>query len=270
LVQDLLASDRIQRWDAQLSVDDVLPLCRREDYASVVAAFHRAYARDKGKPGWANIDIATLEHLYRANEWFPEAKFVHIYRDARDVALSNQTMPYGRGNLAECADLWSRRLTTNFRMGRILGPERYWSLAYEDLVNRPEETLRGLCEFLGVTFADSMLRFGREAEAKVPEDTRWLWPNLSGPLDRSATHRWKTGMSTNKRIVVERYAGPLLKELGYETYERIPRRLSAELMDIVYFLGRGGRVKRLLQAVGISRRSKLERAWQRRHGNAAS
>ena len=269
LIGDVLASDRIQRWDADLSVEDVLPLCRRRNYASVVAAFHRAYAQSKGKPLWANIDIATLEQLHRANEWFPQARFVHIYRDARDVALSNQSMPYGRGNLAECADLWSRRLTTNFRMGRIVGPNRYMSIAYEDLVNQPKKTLVGLCSFLGVPFSESMLQFAADAEAKVPEDTRWLWPNLAGPLDRSATYRWKDHMSTNKRIVVEHYAGSLLKELGYETYDRIPRRLSAELLDLAYFLGRGGRMKRLLKAVGVTRPSKLERDWLRRERGPA-
>lgn len=264
LICDILENDRIKRWDVNLTVEDILPLCRREDYASVVSAFHIAYARKKGKPLWANIDIATLERLHRANEWFPAAKFIHIYRDARDVALSNQSMPYGRGNLAECADVWSRRLTTNFRMGRIIGPERYLSISYEELVNRPEDTLFRVCDFLGVEYAESMLQFAEDAESKVPTDTRWLWPNIMGPLDRSATHRWKTRMSTNKRIVVEHYAGPLLKELGYETYSRIPRRLTAELLDLFYFLGRGGRVKRFLKAFGIKQRSKLERDWERR------
>lgn len=270
LVTDVIAHERIQRWDCTLTVDDVLPACRTGDYASVVAALHHAYATAKGKPLWANIDIATLDRLHVANDWFPRARFVHIYRDARDVALSNQTMPYGAGNLAECADAWSRRLTVNLRMGRILGSSRYMAIAYEDLVHRPREVLSQLCPFLGVPFSENMLAYRDAVDSKVPADRRWLWPNLSGPLDRTATQRWRRSMTTNQRVVVERYAGRLLTELGYETYDRLPRRPGAELLDLVYFLDRGHRSKRLLRKLGIRRASLLERRWRNREEGSAS
>jgi hypothetical protein len=56
----------------------------------------------------------------------------------------------------------------------------------------------------------------------------------------------------------------LLRELGYETYDRLPRRLGAELLDLAYFLDRGNRTKRLLRNLGIRRASLLERRWRRR------
>lgn len=262
LVADLRAHDRIRRWDETLSSDEILPLCRPGDYASVIAGFHMAYAQRKGKPRWANLDIATLDRLHRAHELFPHAKFIHIYRDARDVALSTQTMPYRTGNLAECADAWSRRLTMNFCMGRMLGPDRYLAVAYEDLVNMPEATLSRICAFVGVSYTPRMLAYAEEAAAKVPVDRRWLWPNLDGSLDRSATQRWRTGMSKTKRIVVERYTAPLLRELGYETYAHLPRSAAAEILDLAYFLDRGQRGRRLLKTVGLQRKSVLERRWQ--------
>src|SRR3546814_11348155 len=73
------------------------------DYGAVVARFHAAYAEAKGKPCWANVDIATLDHMDLVNSWFPQARFLHIIRAGRDVALSHQTMPYGAGNIAECS-----------------------------------------------------------------------------------------------------------------------------------------------------------------------
>ena len=270
LVEELLRHERIRRWDCTLTSDDVLPFCRPGDYASVIAAFHQAYANAHGKPIWANLDIATLDRLHTANDWFPDARFVHIYRDARDVALSHQTMPYESGNLAECADAWSRRLTMNFRMGQILGRKRYMAISYENLVNDPEPVLRELCRFLGVSFSPAMLSYAEIADAKIPDDRRWLWPNLVGPLDQTATHRWRRAMSVNRRIVVERYAGRLLKELGYETLEPLPRRLGAEAFDLACFLDRGGRTKRTLRKLGLRRPSLLERRWRYRVGKARS
>ena len=270
LVQELLEHERIRRWDCELTSDDVLPLCRGGDYPSLIAAFHQAYANAQGKPTWANLDIATLDRLHTMNDWFPNARFVHIYRDARDVAISHQTMPYGSGNLAECADAWSRRLTVNLRMGQILGPKRYMTISYEKLVNDPEPVLRELCRFLGVSFSTEMLSYAEMADAKIPHDRRWLWPNLVGPLDQKAAHRWRRAMSMTRRIVVERYAGGLLKELGYETLEPLPRRLGAEALDLACFLDRGGRTKRTLQKFGLRRPSLLERRWRDRPENARS
>src|SRR3546814_15071066 len=89
------------------------------DYGAVVARFHAAYAEAKGKPCWANVDIATLDHMDLVNSWFPQARFLHIIRDGRDVALSHQPMPYGPGNIAECARAWVNRPTPNPKMGRI-------------------------------------------------------------------------------------------------------------------------------------------------------
>lgn len=275
LVDDIIAHDRIQRWDERLDVEDVLPRCQTGDYSTVVAAFHSAYARAKGKSLWANMDIATLDQLHRANELFPDAKFVHIYRDARDVALSNLETPYSKGNLAECADNWSRRLTLNFRMGRILGPDRYLAVSYEDVIQKPESTLGEVCDFVGVKYSHSMLQYGGDAAAKVPKDRQWLWLNMDGSLDRSAVQRWRRDMPTSKRIVVERYAGRLLDELGYEVYRPLPWRAFAELLDIFYFLERGRRFKRFLTALGVRPRSTLERRWGRaargaQHGGHAS
>src|SRR3546814_12084452 len=66
------------------------------------------------------------------NSWFPQARFLHIIRDGRDVALSHQTMPYGAGNIAECARAWVNRTTTNAKMGRILGAARYMTVRSEE------------------------------------------------------------------------------------------------------------------------------------------
>ena len=128
---------------------------------------------------------------------------MHILRDGRDVALSHQTMPYGSGNIAECAEAWVRRTTTNAKMGRILGPDRYFALRYEDLILDTRPTLERLCAFLGVAFSEQMLRYGEMVDEKVPEDRRWLWPALNKPPEKSKVGRWRHEMSPTQRIVFE-------------------------------------------------------------------
>ncbi|MGB0748687.1 MAG: sulfotransferase family protein [Magnetospiraceae bacterium] len=259
LVDAVLAHERVGFWNTDLDRCAIQGNARIGDFGSVVAATHLAYAQAHGKPYWANMDIGTLEEMHRVNRWIPDARFLHIIRDGRDVALSHQTMPYGAGNIAECAEAWVSRLSTNLRMGDILGPDRYLAIRYEDLVLQPQETLSRICTFCGLDFDPEMLEFGKTVENRVPKEKMWLWPGLDGPLQASKVDRWRREMSQNQRIVFEMTAGPLLRELGYEAYQNPPKKLMAYGLELLYFLGRGGRWKRLLEKFGVKRESQLER-----------
>jgi SAM-dependent methyltransferase len=267
LVVDLLEEERIQLWDVELHRDDVLGGLETRDYAAVVARFHELYAVANRKPYWGNLDIATLDHMDLAYQWFPEARFIHIVRDGRDIALSHETMPYGVANTLEAAEKWRHRLTVNLKMGAILGTKNYLVVRYEDLVLDTEKVLRKLCDFIGIPFSAKMLHYPEMVSKKVPENRRWLWPALNQPPDKSKVNRWVRQMSETKRIVFEGTAHDMLGELGYETYEQIPKRLSAYVFELWCFLGRGGRFRRIAKKLGLQRESKLQREWRRsEHG----
>lgn len=264
MVADLLGEERIQLWDARFSRDEILADLEPGSFAAVVDRFHSAYARAKGKAHWANLDIATLDRMDSAHAWFPRARFIHIVRDGRDIALSHETMPYGAANVLEAAEAWSHRLQVNLKMGAILGPARYLVVRYEDLVLDTEPTLRRMCEFMGVPYAEQMMKYTEMVEEKVPEDRRWLWPALDKPPVKDNAYRWKSRMGDAKRIVFEGAGREMLAELGYEVYESVPKRPAAYALELWCLLNRGGRFARLARRFGVRSRSKLERDWQRK------
>jgi len=259
LVDDVAAHERIRLWRTSLDSARIVKQSRVGQFSTVVAAFHREYARQHAKPCWGNCDIGTLDEMHRSHQWFSNARFVHIVRDGRDVALSHQTMPYGRGNVYECAESWSVRLTTNLRMGAILGAERYHVVRYEALILEPEKTLTHLCEFLGVPYSPLMLDYGATVDERVPPDKQWLWPALKMPPQPAKVARWRQEMPVTQRIVFESVAASLLKELGYPVFDHVPRRLSSQLLELLYLLDRGGRSKRLLARIGVRRKTLLEK-----------
>jgi hypothetical protein len=260
LIQFISEHDRIKLWRKTLDIDRIYNDSIADDFSSVVAAFHREYARQCHKPYWANNDIATLDEMHIAHQWFPNARFVHIVRDGRDVALSNQTMPYGCGNIYECAEKWRFRVMMNLRMGALLGSDHYHLVRYESLILEPEQTLTQLCQFLNVPYSPRMLQYGQTVDERVPQEKQWLWPELKLAPQRSKIGRWQKEMTQNQRIVFEENAASLLNELGYPIYQNIPRRVSAYLLEFIYFIDRGGRMKRLLAKFGYVKKTKLERA----------
>jgi SAM-dependent methyltransferase len=270
LVDELLAEERIRLWDVVLTRDEVLHRLEPGSYAAVVERFHQLYARRKDKPYWGNLDIATLDEMDEARRWFPDARFLHIVRDGRDVALSHETMPYGASNTLEAAETWNQRLRTNFKMGAMLGPEQYKVIRYEDLISDSESTLRAMCQFFGVRYSEAMLDYPKMVDEKVPKERRWLWPALDKPPDRSKVSGWKARMGETKRVVFEGAAGPLLAELGYEVYGRVPKKPLAYLYELWCFLGRGGRFKRIAARLRLNRPSRLERSWRKSGGDYQS
>lgn len=267
LVEDLVNEERIQLWDESITVENVLACMDTRDYPAIVGAFHRAYALKKNKRFWANLDISTLDEMDVAHQLFPGARFIHIVRDGRDVALSHETMPFGSSNTFDCARSWQQRISTNLKMGAMLAPQLYKVVRYEDLILEPESTLEGLCNFIGIPYSKKMLEYGDMVADKIPDHRRWLWPDLDKKPQKSKCYGWKAGMSERKRIVFEGETADILDRFGYETYARQPKALSAYIYELWCFLGREGRFRRFAKKLGFDHVSTLEKQWKSNHGS---
>lgn len=244
LIRDILQEERIQIWDAAPSPEDISKRISDCEYRTVVSAFHQVYADFHDKGFWALHDIATLYEMPIANHWFPDARFLHIVRDVRDVALSHKSYRYGSSNSCEVALAWREAVRTNLMMGRILGPKRYFVVRFEDLIETPEQTLGNVCDFLGIGFDVSMMNYVEDVNRKVPSSKRSLWPALGGALDRSKIGRWRKELKTYEVAVIHEIASDLMIECGYDVDGQ-----SKSLLKEIYLLGstlaRGGRLRRL-------------------------
>ena len=264
LVDDLLAEERIALWNAKLDRNALLDGLAVGSFGAIVERFHAQYARAHGKRLWANLEIQTLDDMDEVQRWFPDARFVHIVRDGRDVALSHRTMPYGAANLGDCAQSWLARVGTNLKMGAMLPADRYLVLRYEDLVTDSNAVLARLCAFLGVEYSDAMLDYPRHVDSKVPAAKRWLWPTLDQPPRSDGVGRWRGDLSAAEQGAFESIAGGLLERLDYETVRIGRGRWRAQGLELWYFLDRGGGWRRLRSRLGLARASRLERDWKRR------
>ena len=125
--------------------------------ADAVRAVFAAYAAARGKPRYADKTPHYVSHLPELAARFPEAQFVHVVRDGRDVALSLLEVPWGPDTLEDAARHWRRRVLEGRDAG--LPPDRYRELRYEALVADPERELRALAPWLGLEYAAAMLAY---------------------------------------------------------------------------------------------------------------
>lgn len=217
LLRDILADPNFRRWGvAEASVLDVMRGYERPDFADVIAAPFEAYARLQGKPRWGDKTPNYVLSIPALARLFPQARFVHVIRDGRDVALSYLAIPAFGSDIRAAAWLWRDRVGAGLRWGRRLGRGRYTEVRYEGLVDDPERELRRLCSFLGLPFTDGMLRYHVDASERlqVPPDRVRFHENVSRPPVRP-TKDWRERMAPDDLTVFESLAGDLLSELGY-------------------------------------------------------
>jgi hypothetical protein len=233
----LAAHPRFQLW--RLPVDAVreeLGRTARAPYPEIMTAAYTAYARSRDKTRWGDKTPRYVQHIPLLAELFPDARFVHIIRDGRNVALSYADVPFGPKTVARAASLWASRVGTGIREGRSLGAGRYLELRYEDLVNDVEGRVRSLCDFLDLSFEDQMLEYTETAAAETLPRARIYNPHV-GEKPITSVRSWEDQMLDAHVEIFEVVAGGLLTDLGY------PRRYPAP--------GTGAKLAALLGRAGL-------------------
>jgi hypothetical protein len=199
----------------QEEVESALREARPTTYPEAMRAVYALYARRQGKRRYGDKTPKHVENLSFLAEAFPEARFIHLIRDGRDVTSSFLAHRLGPRNAAEGAIRWRRTVAGGRRDGRRLGPERYFEVRYEELVEDPRRHLQAVCGFIDLEFDDAMLSYHRDAERLLPNPRlRSLHTNLSLP-PRSGLRDWRREMTPSQVAVFEALAGDLLQELGY-------------------------------------------------------
>ena len=218
-----LAHPRVQRWNLNSdAVHDLFDDARPRSVPEGVRLLYQAYADHRGKLRYGDKTPAYVLHLDLLSEVFPEARFVHIIRDGRDVCLSLQEMEWGPNDVYGAARFWRHRVERGSASGLALGPSRYLEVRYEDLVDGPEECLGRVCAFLDLGFREEMLSYSVHSETFLDEiRAPHRHQGVRAPID-GRTRDWSTEMSPKDIALFERVAGRLLSKLGYPSARHIP------------------------------------------------
>jgi sulfotransferase family protein len=221
------------RWgDFHLDEDELRVRLRALDplnCADAIREFFRLYAEKQGKQRWGDKTPGYVRSMRLIQKVLPEARFVHIIRDGRDVALSLVPRTWGPSTFPEAAENWRRRIDVARRQQPHL--DHYLEVHYEDLITDTEGVLRRVAEFLELDFDPAMLRYHERAGERLAEKARDLekpWGTISAasrieshalaesPPQADRVALWRTQMTEADRIAYEAIAGDALVAAGYE------------------------------------------------------
>jgi hypothetical protein len=170
---------------------------------------------------WAVYDPDNVLYVEQVKRDIPNALFVHMIRDGRDIALSLKKMggftplPWDN-NQTESLVATSLYWEWMLRKGREHGskfPADYIEIHYEELMTAPQVALGKLGGFLDHDLDYDRIQragLGRFSEANSSFREEGAKEELK-PLGR-----WKERLSTTEIAAIEGTVGECLQECGYE------------------------------------------------------
>jgi hypothetical protein len=214
----------------------------------LVDAFYRWYQEAEGKVRWGDKTPHYMEIVPQLARMYPNARFIHLVRDGRDVAKSIQAREWaGSLWLHDNTRLWTQAIECHWRWARSAVRDQILLVHYEDLVLEAETTLRQICRFIGEEFEPQMLSWERIVDKQVSPREHMQHTKLKLRIGAEGVARWKREMSARETFISEAFMGSNLRRLGYELC------YSSPLWAPVFALTRVG-CRTVLPAYELARR----------------
>ncbi len=195
-----------------------------------VNEFYRYYAEIHQKPIWGDKTPEYGLYISAIAQLFPEARFIHLVRDGRDVYLSvKDTWFGGQYTPHSHALMWKKFVSSVSNQGSKIS--HFTEVRYEDIVTDTENSLREICRFVEMDFDDQMLEYYKRSPDRMRElvdvkNERGLWLRRAGrlrihsrvyfPPMESRVCRWKLEMKPDECREYVNVAGSVLQEYSYD------------------------------------------------------
>lgn len=214
-------------WDVPLDREAVFAQAPGRDVYGVKAAVYDQYRRAKGKRRWGCKSTFVIHYVDRVRSLSPGAKFIHLVRDGRDVAVSAKTSVFNHFHPHYVGRLWAEQQRTAIGLARRLSSEQLLGVRYEDLLEDPAKELRRVCAFLGEDYSDTLLSYFESSEAKGLAGQSRSWENCDRPVLAGNHGKYKRALSAADIRAFELQAFAELRHYGYPL-ENDPARLEED------------------------------------------
>ena len=154
---------------------------------------------------------ATVHVGFKAmTKVWPSAKFVHLIRDPRDIAISHVKLGWS-GHYYFGADPWTEAERDWETLSPSLSDDQYINLKYEELVAHPEAELKRVCEFLNLDYTDKLFDYVNTSSYSHPK--------------KELAYRWKQQLDDEQVRLIESRIHPKMEARGYDPTDS-PKRYS--------------------------------------------
>jgi hypothetical protein len=201
-----------------------------ENYAKLGELVYTFYGEQKGKKAKVIADKNNyyINHFNDLNEIWPDAKYILVVRDGRDVACSYLNMetlvtnsPYKPKLSTDIKTIAKEWLTNNqniLNFSESLNNNQFMVIRYEDFVTDSALYLTKVCHFLGLNFEPEMLNYfikNAKEQDEPLSSLDWKKKTLEKP-DKENIGKYKMELEKESIVEFNAIATDLLQKFNYE------------------------------------------------------
>lgn len=266
-VKDYLSSRQYHRTglEKEYVVNQIIR--RSDNYYELLGSLMETIARRQGKRRWAEKSPNNVYYINKLAQFFPTARFIHVIRDGRAVAVSQRRIGWGerytsdrRRQLMWTSNIWKDMVTAGIQGRRL--EERYLEIKYEELVQSLPTVIDRIANFVDCCLEMDDLRDSEIGSLKKANSS---YADSSVGVSGRYTNRWKATVSQDEYDLLNWNLHEVLAAFGYKVTgpsgsqlvsfgDRVYSRLSFEMLRAKRWLNHHtylGRVARKPLEIGL-------------------
>lgn len=199
LLMDILNERAVKQWKLNINHEKFFEeLGPNFTYSQLVNNICLMAPQQKGFNSWGDKTPDYLADIDILCKLFPDAKYIYIVRDGRDVALSLLEKDWGPNNVYYCAKYWASLNQNNSSLDSLRSSQNLYQLKYENLLDNIEDYAKEIYSFLNQKYDEAELR------------------KLTSAVKSGNYNKWKKRMTPRQINIFNKVASKTLKRFGYE------------------------------------------------------
>lgn len=237
IIKYIRTSDQFKLWliNADEYFENII-MGNNISFSDFMYGLYHEYAVSQNKDVWGDKTPSFFRMIPEISKIFPNAKFIHIIRDGRDLFLSWRKIDPTKKNISVVALEWLYKVKkANDDLNRFC-KDRFISIRYEDLVQDPEKNINEVCKFIGIDYENEMMNYWKKSNQFIGKHHSDL---IFRPVSSISTKKWKRELTKKEIRKFETITGSLLTTNDYEIDSSISKSISTYfniLFDLLYGL----------------------------------
>lgn len=213
---------------------------KKLNYKNIYSEFLNYFFKYSGKKAGGEYAALQWREIPIFLKFFPNGKVIHVYRDPRAVLASWKKLS-SIPNYAylNCIFNWIDSTNHIIKFSKKLRNKNYFVVKYEDMMNKPQNSVKDLFKFLKLDLEKNILNTKKWKEnlnqkiIRVPRSAH-EGNNIIG-FSKSRINNWNKSLEDWEIYLVEKICKKNMKIFGYEkTFpNKIHSKLEKKAMNII-------------------------------------
>ncbi|MDB4498010.1 sulfotransferase [Gammaproteobacteria bacterium] len=203
-------------WKHSISVEELMTHIKTPNLSGIITALYDIYAFRESASAWVCKENNLFDHAFQARAVLPDAKFIYLCRDGRDVACSIKNVPSHDQHIFHIAHEWrNEQQKCILVFQELLAQNGAILVRYEDLISNPLAVTQRICEFVSLPYEPRMIDFHHDQESKEESLKTAYWKNLGQPIIKQNSGKFYEELTKREVFLFQLVAADILQSLGY-------------------------------------------------------